>query len=135
MRLIDADKLCKDIVERGAQLSGCYSAGIARYMDRMLAHVLAEVDIAPTIDAVPRWISCEERLPEPNVAVLGYAPTFNNIYAVYYDSDRGWMTWCPVYDEPFPSFQGKIVAWMPMPAPYEGERRNDERVYKDSKYL
>ena len=53
MRLIDADKLCKDIVERGAQLSGCYSAGIARYMDRMLAHVLAEVDIAPTVDAVP----------------------------------------------------------------------------------
>lgn len=53
MRLIDADKLCKDIVERGAQLSGCYSAGIARYMDRMLAHVLAEVDTAPAVDAVP----------------------------------------------------------------------------------
>lgn len=53
MRLIDADELCKDIVERGAQLSGCYSAGIARYMDRMLAHVLAEVDTAPAVDAVP----------------------------------------------------------------------------------
>lgn len=53
MRLIDANQLRKDIVERGAQLSGCYSAGIARYMDRMLAHVLAEVDIAPAVDAVP----------------------------------------------------------------------------------
>ena len=53
MRPIDADELRKDIVERGAQLSGCYSAGIARYMDRMLAHVLAEVDSAPTVDAVP----------------------------------------------------------------------------------
>lgn len=53
MRLIDANKLSKEIVERGAQLSGCYSAGIARYMDRMLAHVLAEVDNAPTVDAVP----------------------------------------------------------------------------------
>ena len=53
MRLIDADELRKDIVERGAQLSGCYSAGIARYMDMMLAHVLAEVDIAPAVDATP----------------------------------------------------------------------------------
>lgn len=53
MRLIDADELRKDIVERGAQLSGCYSAGIARYMDRMLANVLADVDISPTVDAVP----------------------------------------------------------------------------------
>lgn len=53
MRPIDANQLSKDIVERGAQLSGCYSAGIARYMDRMLANVLAEVDIAPTVDAVP----------------------------------------------------------------------------------
>ena len=53
MRLIDADELRKDIVERGTQLSGCYSAGIARYMDRMLANVLADVDISPTVDAVP----------------------------------------------------------------------------------
>lgn len=61
MRLIDANQLRKDIVERGAQLSGCYSAGIARYMDRMLAHVLAEVDIAPAVDAVPvvRCKDCE----------------------------------------------------------------------------
>ena len=58
MRLIDADELRKDIVERGTQLSGCYSAGIARYMDRMLAHVLAAFDNAPTIDQVRhgRWI-------------------------------------------------------------------------------
>ena len=56
MRLIDADELRKDIVERGTQLSGCYSAGIARYMDRMLAHVLAAFDNAPTIDAVPATI-------------------------------------------------------------------------------
>ena len=53
MRLANIDELRKDIVERGTQLSGCYSAGIARYMDRMLAHVLDAVDNAPTVDAVP----------------------------------------------------------------------------------
>ena len=120
MRLIDADALkplLREYCVDGDEV-------VMKWYDIM--GIDDVVDRAPTIDAVPRWIPCEERLPEPNVAVLGYAPTFNNIYAVYYDSDRGWMTWGPVYDEPFPSFQGKIVAWMPMPAPYEGERRDDE---------
>lgn len=53
MKLVNVYALRKEIAESGAQLSGCYSAGIARYMDRMLAHVLAEVDTAPTVDAVP----------------------------------------------------------------------------------
>lgn len=79
---------------------------------------------APTADAVPRWIPCEDRLPEPNLAVLGYAPKFDNIFAVYYDSVCGWMTWCPACDEPFPSSQGEIVAWMPLPEPYKGEKEN-----------
>ena len=80
----------------------------------------------PSADVAPKWIPCEERLPEPNVAVLGYAPKFDNIFAVYYDSVCGWMTWSPVYDEPFPSYQGEIVAWMPLPEPYEGERKDDD---------
>ena len=118
MRLIDADALASALnngrLEEQTGRAVPFNAGVA--------FALTMVEYAPTIDPVPRWISCEERLPEPNVAVLGYAPTFNNIYAVIIDSDCGWMTWCPVCDEPFPSFQGKIVAWMPMPAPYEGER-------------
>lgn len=86
----------------------------------------AVIDNAPTIDAVPHWIPCEERMPEPNVAVLGYAPAFHNIFTVCYDSVYGWMTWCPVCDEPFPSSQGEIIAWMPLPKPYEGERKDNE---------
>lgn len=120
MRPIDADALAYHYCPIAPVLKGDKEAWRFILFD-------SDIDHAPTIDPVPRWISCEERLPEPNVAVLGYAPTFNNIYAVYYDSDRGWMTWCPVYDEPFPSFQGKIVAWMPMPAPYEGERKDDDK--------
>ena len=75
VRPIDANQLSKDIVERGAQLSGCYSAGIARYMDRMLAHVLAEVDTAPTVDAVPvvRCRDCKHRDPEDKKCDCGHA--------------------------------------------------------------
>ena len=112
MRLIDADALEVDWyddyeTEDGDEYSYAY---VSKY----------QIDNAPTINAAPRWIPCEERLPEPNVAVLGYAPEFNNIFAVYYDSICGWMIWSPAYDEPFPSCQGEIVAWMPLPVKYTG---------------
>lgn len=88
---------------------------------------MQEHDRIMTEDVAPRWIPCEERLPESNVAVLGYAPKFNNIFTVCYDRVCGWMTWCPACDEPFPSWQGEIVAWMPLPEPYEGERKDDDK--------
>ena len=122
-RLIDADALLEFVEGRyTVTWKHDYDGGIK---DACI-DILNFIDNAPTVDAVPRWIPCEERLPEPNVAVLGYAPKFDNIYAVYYDSVCGWMTWSPVYDNPFPSFQGEIVAWMPLPEPYKGERRDDE---------
>ena len=117
MRLIDADAY----KERNAEIIDC-EIDHHKYQDTLRELI----DDSPTIDAVPRWIPCEEGLPEPNVAVLGYAPAFDNIYAVYYDSVCGWMTWSPVYDNPFPSFQGEIVAWMPLPEPYKGERKDDD---------
>lgn len=116
MRLIDAD-----VLPRMMQIFE--ANGKCREQEVVLSKI---IDTAPTVDAVPRWIPCEDRLPEPNLAVLGYAPKFNNIYTVYYDSVCGWMIWSPVYDEPFPSFQGEIVAWMPLPEPYRGERKDDE---------
>lgn len=63
------------------------------------------------------WIPCSERLPEPRMAVLGYAPKYQNIYALYYDIVLGWMIWSPIRDDCFPNSQGEIVAWMPLP-PY-----------------
>lgn len=67
------------------------------------------------------WIPCSERLPEPCKAVLGYAPRYQNIYALYYDSAYGWMIWNPLRDDCFPNSQGEIVAWMPLPEPYREE--------------
>lgn len=79
-------------------------------------------DAIITIMGLPsaqRWIPCEERLPEPKKAVLGYAPRWNNIFALYYDLKSGWMVWSPIRDDCFPNMYGDIVAWMPMPDPYE----------------
>lgn len=70
------------------------------------------------------WVLVSERLPEPNMAVLGYAPQYDNIFAVYYDSVCGWMVWSPIGDDLFPEYYGEIVAWMPMPVePYKECKR------------
>ena len=98
-----------------------------RYQDLWhYAEALDQIIKLISVNVAQKWIPCEEGLPEPNMAVLGYAPAFDNIYAVYYDSVCGWMTWSPVYDNPFPSCQGEIVAWIPLPEPYKGERRDDD---------
>ena len=72
-------------------------------------------------EAQQRWIPCSERLPEPRMAVLGYAPRYQNIYALYYDTVYGWMVWSPIRDDCFPNSQGEIVAWMPLPKTYREE--------------
>lgn len=98
-----------------------------RYQDLWhYAEALDKIIELISVNVEQKWILCKERLPEPNVMVLGYAPKFDNIYAIYYDSVCGWMTWDPVHDNLFPSFQGEIVAWMPLPEPYKVERRDDD---------
>lgn len=65
-----------------------------------------------------QWIPCSERLPEDNKAVLGYAPKYNNIWAVDRNASGEWVLWVPgvsiQYNE---DFNGEIVAWMPLPLP------------------
>ena len=76
---------------------------------------------APTVDAVPRWIPCEERLPENESEVL---VTDNNghIRHAFYDAQCDW----------FGTYEGSMtiiaIAWMPLPEPYGGEREDDESV-------
>ena len=109
-----------DLISRQAAIDELNKGAWGVEWDKTLAKAM--IESLPSAQPEQRWIPCEERLPEPNLAVLGYAPKFDNIFAVYYDSVCGWITWNPVHDEPFPSFQGEIVAWMPLPEPYNAER-------------
>ena len=103
-----------------------------------LSTFLRVLDITPTIDAVPAtidgalgylhkvgwiqehdkeltqrtWIPCEERLPEPTQEVL-VTGTNSCVYTsriVHGEFEYG----------------GNVVAWMPLPEPYKGEREDDE---------
>ena len=116
MRLIDADAL-KTI--RSIQSADYNSIETIQHW----------IDNAPTIDAVPRWIPCEERLPEKE----------EKAYLVYLDNGHvcecRW--WCldPVFLKPTDNWRWhlmdkpqytKVLAWMPLPEPYDGERGDDE---------
>lgn len=90
MRLIDADEL-KTILS----------------IRRTIETIQHAVDNAPTVDAVPRWIPCEERLPESTQEVL-----VTGINGCVYTSRI-------VHGE-F-EYGGNVIAWMPLPEPYEGE--------------
>ena len=62
-----------------------------------------------------KWIPCSERLPKP-----GYCITSNEYYGVdedfYYDG-HFWNADKNAY---------KVIAWMPLPEPYQGKERGED---------
>lgn len=64
--------------------------------------------------AQPRWIPCSEGYPEHRVYVLvAYKPVYGipDIGITWYSKSEGkWNT------------SREVLAWMPLPKPYEGER-------------
>lgn len=66
--------------------------------------------------ARPKWIPCSEKLPEVNISVLAqwgiYYSGENRIDILYLNEFGRWHG-----DSGEPN--GKVIAWMPLPTPYE----------------
>lgn len=150
MRLIDADELNKvkfhelpythivpaDLLKPQTE---AYERGWNDAIDAIM-------ESAPTIDAVPRWIPCEERLPdeleEVNVTWVNHKPEPYYDFvkdkpftasAVYYKGDWYWYSsvcadlLAERGENEIDKIDGaiEITAWMPLPEPYrerEGEQ-------------
>lgn len=118
-RLIDANKLMQDVEK------------LLYEGNPIVAFIRKQVDKQPTIDAEPCWIPCEERLPEdsdyhdlwetPDGAVLWCKATGEIGVGWYYESTKNWSD---LWDNGVKD----VIAWMPLPEPYEGERKDDESV-------
>ena len=70
----------------------------------------------PTIEAIPKWISVKDALPEfkrygMSDVVLAYSPTHGKCLAMMYDRGDGGHWFCHGVE------QETITHWMPLPEP------------------
>ncbi len=79
-------------------------------------HMIKQLPSAqPTVDAVPQWIPCSERLPEDDrTKVVTLAN--GNTEAGYYSNGDWWCIGDSIALE-----NPTVIAWMPLPKPYEVE--------------
>lgn len=80
------------------------------------------IEQAPVVDAIPRWISVEERLPKDSVKVLVYDALNQQVRIMYAHDDGSWWDerdrfYCNVED-------GEITHWTSLPEPPKEEERS-----------
>ena len=73
------------------------------------------------------WIPCSERLPSEKdyIGDVVIWCTDKSIVGVgwYYESTKSWAT----IDDTFPPVLGEVIAWMPLPSAYQGERNGEKK--------
>lgn len=127
MRLIDADKLCEDLLNR-------WSIADTR-KEELIRQIMADI-VTPIVVGQPtinNWIPCSERLPEKSGLYLTWTkfpyeeePSW---LIINYDADcESFGEWKEHYhpdtlgylDSEFNEFEN-VFAWMPLPEPYREE--------------
>lgn len=122
MRTIDADALWKEFCKSEA-IEERYGSGVLEIIGNI-------IDNAPTIDAVPQWIPCEERLPEEEGFYIVYAPTYFGGSSSGKENHNGvmfsrWKSSKWSVEHGYHKRPNCVRAWMPLPEPYrerEGEQ-------------
>ena len=116
MRPIDADAL-KNLAEKVA-CCGLIDLDVLKIM----------IDHASTIDAVPKWIPCEERLPEEEGFYIVYAPRYFGGSSGGKEIHDGvmfsrWKNAKWSVEHGYHKRPNCVRAWMPLPEPYREEAR------------
>lgn len=110
MRLIDADKLCEDLLNR-------WSMADSR-KEELIRQVMADI-VTPIVVSQPtvnQWILCSERLPEEGTEVLG--TDLNRCIRHVYKDKSGSYEFATVEE----GMHIGIVAWMPLPDSYKEDK-------------
>lgn len=112
MELINREKLILDMMDRG--------------VDHIQTRDLMEISqVIAEQEAVNRWIPVSERLPENKTYVLTTIKVPNRIAHArsgwyeggFFHNDNG---------DVWKATDMEVVAWMPLPTPYEPQERSDK---------
>ena len=164
MRLIDADALYKNL-GFAEECKDCDHQYNSVFCESSTWQVVCDaIYEAPTVYAVPRWIPCEEKLPNEDeiiyngVVIDGERRLSDRVLAINHNgfiragyfiksckphkyNGKGAknkysepLVSCWEFGEHYMSDPSNLVcgcgfdavAWMPLPDPYEGERKDDE---------
>jgi hypothetical protein len=138
IRRADAIELCRKWTDKAHEAKDQDGWWMA---DNLLRHI-KEI---PSADAVSEWIPCSERLPElhkefyycdfefelyeSDYVLVCYKHGKENeigIGCVIYDKKCGSYEWSDVYDHAECEVDDmSIIAWMPLPKPYEEVKENE----------
>lgn len=105
-RLIDADALKDDILKSAVMID---DRGIQTGYEIAIELIKRQ----PTIDIEPQWIPCSEMLPKDDRSKV--VTLANGNTEVGYYSNGDW--WC--IGDSFRLENPTVIAWMPLPKPYE----------------
>lgn len=123
IRLIDADALKKAINEWMPKDQETWMESDILPVENLVVSIMMTIEEQPTVDAVPHWIPCSERMPNDD---KDYLVTDGESMAVgYYRTDaKAWdnvnFGWLEHREET--CGLKPVVAWMPLPKPYEGDK-------------
>lgn len=113
MRLIDAGRLCEDLLNRW-NIADTRKEELIR---QVMADVVTPIVISqPTIEP-QKWISCDERLPEVGQKVL--ASTNKTCFTQVFKGTSGASNSSWWWEK---KTIKHIVAWMPLPDPYKEDK-------------
>ena len=112
MRLIDADRLCEDLLNRWSIADTKKEELIRRVMADIVTPIVAS---QPTVN---QWIPGSERSPEEHVDVL-CCFTSHGKTRIRVSHRMDYNYWNEV------GRTGDMVAWMPLPEPWKGGSKNE----------
>ena len=114
---------CGDAISRQAmhiELEKWITYGEYKYSNAT-KYLYDRIDRLPPVKQEPRWIPVSERLPEEKQAVLVWCPQYKNIYCAYLEKEQWWIFGAFVQIVP-----NEVIAWMPLPTPYDSQERSDK---------
>lgn len=115
MRLIDADRLCEDLLNR-------WSIADTK-KEELIRQVMADI-VTPIVVSQPtvnQWIPVSERLPKDKQEIL-FSTKTGRVHSGRYHDDNSVNQWYSHKDRAR-AWNNVVIAWMPLPEPWKGEEQ------------